>query len=603
MKLKVKLFLAPSIILVSLVTIAYSCSRSEEKVLNVSSRQDMQITEPAMAVSVYEERLIRQMYETLYEFHYLKEPYEMIPLLAESMPDVSSDGLTYTIKIRKDTKFADDPCFKTTKGKGRYVNAHDFVNSIKYFAASPAFNKAYFMYYIDGLLDYREKAKAAYKKGQTLVQFMKNNDVQGLKAEDEYTIRIRLIQPCPYFLETITVPGASVIALEALEHYGKDFNLHPVGTGPFMLKSFAKGQNVVLIKNPNYAHGIYPSEGTEDAKNVGLLKDAGRSLPFVDKVVIKYIKADIDRQKAFNKGEIDIYSPEQESFYDYFPKDNELSREYKDLGVQVAQLGNPRFMGILLNIKDPLISKNKELRKAIVHAFDNEKNIDVFYYEKPITAYWVIPPGIYGYDPNYKSPCRYNLEEAKESMAKAGYPDGNGLPELTLLLNDNPLMKRVGKFFSESMYKIGIKVKLEFVDTPEKVKRIVEDGKKTVHLFAVSEYSLFSSPEMLLRMFYRGNEKYRSDYSGYYNPEYEKFYEKMVLMDNGPEKLKLMNKMRDMVIDDHAVIPMSFSVLYRLYHGYLQNYKPHVMMFDRYKYINVDTKEKKRVLKLLSNKK
>jgi oligopeptide transport system substrate-binding protein len=603
MKLMAKLFLAPSIILVSFVLLMSSCSKNEEKVLNVYSRQDIQIAEPAMAVSVYEERLIRQIYETLYEFHYLKEPYEMIPLLAENMPDISSDGLTYTIKIRKGIKFADDPCFKATKGKGRDVDARDFAYSMKYFAASPPFNKAYFMYYIDGLVDYREKAKSAYKKGQTLVQFIKNNEVQGIKVEDEYTVKIKLTQPCPYFLETITVPGGSVIALEALEHYGKDFNVHPVGTGPFMLKSLTKGKDIVLVKNPDYAHGVYPSEGTEDAKNVGLLKDAGKKLPFVDKVVIKIIKADVDRQKAFNKGEIDIYSPEQESFYDYFPKDNELSREYKDLGVQVAQLGNPRFTGIMLNMKNPLIANNKELRKAIVHAFDNEKNIDVFYYEKPITAYWIIPPGIYGYDPNYKSPCTYDLGEAKKSMTKAGYPDGNGMPELTLLLNDNPLMNRVGKFFAESMYKIGIKVKLEFVDTPEKVKQIVEEGKKPVHLFVSAEYSLFSSPEMLLRMFYRGNVKYRSNYSGYYNPEYEKLYEKMVLMDNGPEKLKLLNKMRDMVIEDHAVIPLSFSVLYRLYHGYLQNYKPHVMMFDRYKYINVDGKERKRILKLLSKQK
>ncbi|MCX6112273.1 MAG: ABC transporter substrate-binding protein [Proteobacteria bacterium] len=596
MRLKTILFLLISAIVIS------SCSKKEEKVLNIYSRQKIQFLEPARISSIYEERIARQIYETLYEFNYLKDPYKLIPLIAANLPQINRDKLTYTIKIKQGVKFADDPCFKNTNGKGRTVNARDFIYSLKYFAASPSFHKAYFMYYIDGLIDFRRKAKEAYKKGQTLTEFIKTNEVKGLKADDEYTLSIRIVQPCTYFLETITIPEASIVPIEALEYYGANFNVHPVGTGPFILKELNKNNETVLVRNPNYTHSQYPTEATEEEEKEGLLKDTGKPLPLVDKIVVRHLKTDRERQSEFDKGKLDIYSPEHESLYEYFPKNKELSKEYRDIGTKVTQIDNTKFTGILFNMNDPLIGKNKYLRQAIVNAFDNAKNIDVFFYERPITAYWIIPPHVFGYDPNYKSPYVYNISEAKKALSRAGYPNGKGLPEIIFLLEEDPLMHRIGKFFEESMSKIGINVKLEFVDNPEKINQTVEDKKNHIHLFMASGYSIFSSPEVLLRLFYKGRSKYKTNYSGYYNQEYEKLCDKVSLMEDGPEKLKTLNRMRDIIINDHVVIPMSFSVLYRLYYDYVQNYKPHVMMFDRYKYLNIDTEEKYRVLKRLSNK-
>lgn len=581
------------------LTLFSSCLK-KEKILNIYSREKIKHIEPAKISNLYEQRISRQVYETLYEYSYLGNQNEVIPLIAESMPAISSDGLTYTIKIKPNVKFIDDKCFKSTKGKGRSVNARDVLYSLKYFSASPPFRKSFFMYYIDGLIEFRKNAKLAYKNGMSLVDFIKNNDVPGLKLIDDLTISIKLIQPCSYFVETMIQPGASIIAIEALEYYGKRFNEHPVGTGPFVLASLNKNDKTILLKNKNYSHTKYPVIGTEEEKNIGLLNDAGATLPLIDKIVVKNIHTDREREVAFNKGEIDIYSPEQESFYDYFPKDNQLSREYLDLGIGVEHVNNSRFTGLLFNMAEPLIGKNKFLRQAIIHAFDNAKNISVFFYEKPITAYWIIPPHVYGYDPNYSNPCSYDLKEAKIDLLKAGYPEGRGLPELILLVDRSPLMGRVGQFFVESASKIGVNVKLEFVDKLDDIKKIIDDGNKTLHIFAVSEYSIFSTPESLLRMFYRGKVKYKTNYSSYYNSEYEALYEKVTLMKKSPEKLKLLNRMRDLVINDHVVIPMSFSVIYRLYYDYVKNYKPHVMMFDRYKYIKIDEAQKRKTIRKLS---
>ena len=593
MKVKTILFLFISLTLLS------SCLK-REKTLNIYSREKIRHIEPARISNLYEQRVSRQIYETLYEYSYLGDQNELVPLIAESMPIISNDGLTYTIKIKPNVKFVDDQCFQNTKGKGRFVNANDILYSLKYFSASPPFRKSFFMYYIDGLIEFRKNARLAYKNGISLVEFIKNNEVPGLKLIDGLTIRIKLIQPCSYFLETMTQPAASVVAIEALEYYGKRFNEHPVGTGPFILDSLNKNGKTILLKNKNYSHTKYPVSGTEEEKNRGLLNDAGATLPLIDKIVVKNIHTDREREIAFNKGEIDIYSPEQESFYDYFPKDNQLSRDYMDIGIGVEHVNNSRFTGLLLNMADPLIGKNKFLRQALIHAFDNAKNVSVFFYEKPITAYWIIPPHVYGYDPNYKNPCSYNLKEAKRDLLKAGYPEGRGLPELVLLVDRSPLMGRVGQFFVESASKIGINVKLDFVDKLDEIKKIIDDGSKKIHIFAVSEYSIFSTPESLLRMFYKGKVKYKTNYSSYYNPEYELLYEKVVLMEKSPEKLKLLNRMRDLIVEDHVIIPMSFSVIYRLYYDYVKNYKPHVMMFDRYKYIKIEEEQKKKIIRKLS---
>lgn len=572
------------------LTLMLSCSKEkEEKVLVASARERLLVGEPAKVSLLYDERAIRQIYETLYDYDYFKVPYKISPLLADGAPQISKDGLTYTVKIKQGIRFADDPCFKETKGRGREFTAQDIIYSFEYFAASPPHTRGYFLYYIKDLLAFREESKKQLKKGLDLVTFIKNGEVSGLKLIDKYTIQFNLSTFCPYFIETLTAPGASIIPIEALEYYKKDFNLHPVGTGPFMLKSWGKGENVVLIKNPNYRQDLYPQEGP----------DAGKQLPLVDKVIIRILPTESERSNAFSKGKLDLYNPDQEAFYDYFPQNKELAPEFKAQNVKVAEMDTPRFMGIMFNMNEPVVGKNKYLRQAITHAFDNAKNAEVFFYAKPLVANWIVPPHVFGSDVSYKSPYKYDLDEAKKLLVKAGYPDGKGLPQLTLLVDNTALMKRVGDFFIDSMSKIGIDVKLEFADTPEKIKRLLDTGKTKADLFVVSELSTYITPEASLRIFYRGNLKYKTDFEGYYNPEYEMLYEKISHMPDNEEKLKVMKRMHDIVIDDYVVIPMSFLVSYRLYYGYVHNYRPHAIMLDRYKYINVDMQEKKQTLKLI----
>lgn len=578
-----------------------SCAQKEniDNELNIYLRTKPTGINPLNVNNFYQERLARQIFEGLYEYHYLNDPYDAVPLLADGMPQVSDGGLTYIIKIKRGIKFTDDPCFVQSNGKGREITASDVIYSLKHFVTYAPHNKAYFVYYIKGLMEYRERAKDFSRKGGNLDRFIAHHQVEGLKLIDEYTLGIRLRQVFPCFLEALTVLGASVVSKEAVSYYGKDIDWHPVGTGPYMLSGFTgDGEKVTMVKNPNYEHGYYPTDGSKKNQGLGLLDDAGKKLPFLDKINFYFIGDDKVRRVMFDKGEIDIHTPEEDYFYEYFPDGVNLSEKYKHKGDKAFADSNVEFTGILFNMSNAIIGKDTDLRKALALSFDNTKNLSIFNYISPLSAHWVIPPHVYGYDPSYINPySKHDPAMAEGHMKKSLYALSKGKKELVLLLQKTPALKRMGEFFVESASKIGVNIRLEYANSVDEIKEILDKGEKPVHMFYMSELSTFVCPEKMLRMFFKGKQKYKTDYSGYYNHEYEKLYEKVVLLDAGAEKLKLMDMMRDIVVKDAVFIPLSFPALYRIHHNYVHNYKPHLMSFDRYKYVRIDTKEKKKYLK------
>ena len=112
--------------------------------------------DPAQIGDVPTDELTREFFETLYYYHYLKRPYQMVPQLAAAMPQISEDGLTYTIPIRHDVYFHDDPCFP--EGKGRLLTAHDFVYAIKRVANIKTLSKNWYIFdgRVKGLNEFRD---------------------------------------------------------------------------------------------------------------------------------------------------------------------------------------------------------------------------------------------------------------------------------------------------------------------------------------------------------------------------------------------------------------------------------------------------------------
>jgi ABC-type oligopeptide transport system substrate-binding subunit len=219
---------------------------------------------------VYSLGVASNIHESLYDYHYLKRPFEVIPMLAADLPQISEDKLTYTIKIKKGVFFQDDPCFPD--GKGRELKAQDFVYALKRIANVKYMSQKWsdFDQKIIGLDDFREYSKQ-FKK-ELDVDYSK--EVEGFRAIDDYTLQIKLNKPWPKLVPIFSLTFTAPVAREAVEYYGPDIVKHPIGTGPYKLKTWHRGVYIEMVRNENWRGGVYPSEGEPGDLEAGYLDDA-----------------------------------------------------------------------------------------------------------------------------------------------------------------------------------------------------------------------------------------------------------------------------------------------------------------------------------------
>jgi oligopeptide transport system substrate-binding protein len=582
----------------SLLTIALSCLFGCSKKQDFTQRVIYQRTEakikgfdPIYSNDTYSSREIAKVYEGLYEFHYLKRPYTLEPNLAEALPTVSKDGLTYTIKIKKGVLFHDDKCF--SDGVGREVTANDFVYSLKRVADPKLVSTGFWLIdgKIKGVQAWRDSQKNAEKVDYT-------TEIEGLKAIDKYTLQFKLTKPFPQFVYALAMTFNYVVAQEAVEMYGKEFLNHPVGTGPFTLKEFnPQATKITYLKNKKFRDKFYPTEGAPGDKEKGLLEDAGKKVPFVDKIVTTIMTEDNPAWLSFMSGEIDALKIPKDNFDQAITPSKEVTDELKTKGVDVIiqKALDVTYSGF--NHTDPLFKDNADLRRAISLAYDVDKANKLFYHGKGVAAQSPIPPGIKGYREDYKNPfAGFNLDKAKEYLAKAGYPDGKGLPTIVYETLSKTVSRQMAEFFVKSMKQVGINVKANFNTWPELQKKI---KTKSAQMYAISWVADYPDAENFLQLLYGPNSAPGANGSNYNNPTFNKLYEKASKMQDSPERTKLYEKLGKMAAEN---IPWVYGVHrmdFYLKHGWVKNYKGTEFEHGVEQYWDVDLEKKKSLFKNL----
>ena len=245
--------------------------------------------DPAHASTIYANFLVVNLYDTLYRYRYLARPYEITPNLAESLPEISDDGLVYTIHLKRGVMFSDDPVFPN--GEGREVLASDFVYSLKRHFDPATLSQGSWIWQdrIAGLDAWKENGSDY------------DRDVPGLSATGDHTIRIELTRPFPQLVHTLAQGFSAVVAPEAVRHYGREMSLHPVGSGPFRLTSFDSAR-ATLERNPGFRKEIFrlAQEGfdpeTQGGMNIESLE--GLTPPFVDRIQVDFIGEDAGQPAA-----------------------------------------------------------------------------------------------------------------------------------------------------------------------------------------------------------------------------------------------------------------------------------------------------------------
>lgn len=570
-----------------LASVLTGCTKKQdasERVLNVVSTAEIKGFDPIMADDLYSSREIAKIYEGLLAYHYLKMPYELIPNLAEAMPEISADGITYTFKIKQGVLFQDDVAFPN--GKGREVEAADFVYSIKRLADSK--NQAPGWWVLDGKLKGLNEWR---DKNAKLPATNYDEEVEGLKALDKYTLQFKLAKPFPQFLYALAMGFTTVVSKEVVAKYGKEFINHPVGTGPYVLPKFDQGKRLVYTKNPTFREKLYPSDASPEYKH--LLADAGKKLPLVDKVIVHVMVESQPAWLKFNKGEVDYFGVPKDNFATAV-KDNKISGDLANKGIVLDINPQLDITHTSFNYDNKLFH-NVNLRRAMYLAYDETKANELFYNNTAFPAQSVVPPGIAGNVAGFKNPWKGpNLELAKKTLALAGYPEGKGLPEIIYDIPDSTTSRQMGEFFQKQMEQIGIKIKIAASPWPEFQAKI---KKRSSQMYGMAWGADYPDAENFLQLFYGPNSSPGANGSNYNNPEFNKQFEAAVKMQDSPERTALYEKLNKFLADEVVSLFGVHRQAYTLQQSWLKNYRASDLHNDNIQYLNIDTAKKEEMIK------
>ncbi|XWN34809.1 MAG: ABC transporter substrate-binding protein [Roseivirga sp.] len=556
-----------------------------EKVLEIVLTARVKGMDPAHTIDIASAAEVAKVYEGLLAYHYLKRPYELIPNLAAALPTVSEDGLTYTFKIKEGVKFHDDPCFP--EGQGRELIAEDFVYSIKRIADPKVQSTGFY------LIDGRIKGLNAWRKKYIDTPVDYTEAVEGLKALDRYTLQLTLEKPFPQFPYVLTRHFCYAVPQEAVQYYGQEFLNHPVGTGPFVLKTFSpQASELVYHKNPQFREKLFPSEASKAFQH--LLTDAGKPLPLVDKIVARVITEEQPRWLKFQKGQLDYLTMAKDDFKATITPDKKLTLAMRQKEIRLLHETTLSVYYIAFNHENPLFKNNLKLRQAMSLAYDR-KTLSKLFYDMSLVAQSIIPPGLAGYRSDYVNPYNdYDLERAQQLLAEAGYPGGKGLPVLPLDMASSTTHRQIGEHFARCMEQIGIRIQVVTNPWPELLKKV---DQKSTTLHAMGWFPAYPNAEEMLQKLYGPNKAMASNDSNYDYPEYDKLYERASVMPDSPERTRLYEQMNKIAAEQVPLLYMVHKAKHVLCHSWLQNF--FLSDFDYHgqeQYLNIDL-EKKQAMK------
>ena len=554
------------------------------KVLRFASIAKFKGMDPINTSDQYSSDEVNRVYETLFQYHFLKRPYELETLLAEAMPEVAKDKLTYTIKIRAGVRFQDDAAFPD--GKGRELEAKDFIFSWLRLADPKTQSSGWWILEgrILGLDKWREEMKEKPATDYAA-------PIEGLTAVDKNTLVIKLAKPYPQLLNVLAMPYTSVVPREAVEKYGQEFINKAVGTGPFRLDEFHPAEIVTYVKNPTYWGTKYPTEGEAGDQEKGLMSDSGKTLPLVDRVEVRVMVESQPRWLNFQTGELEMIGVPKDNFKDAVTPDVRLSKEMEDRGVGLLKVPALDFTYTAFNLDSDVVPqfRDKRIRQAISLALASEqqREIELFYFGLAVSAQTPIPPGVAGYMPDFKNSFKAadGLEKAKKLLADAGYKDGKGIPEIPYDIVSSTTSRQIAEFQAAALKKIGLTTKIVTNTWPEFQMRI---KRRQAHLWGIAWSADYPDAENFLQLFYGPNAQPGGMNGSYYkNAKYDEIFSRARVMPDSPARTKLYEQLAKMVADEVPVVLGVHRLNLGLTQPWLANYKFSEFPLNIAKYLDV----------------
>ena len=444
---------------------------------------------------------------------------ELVPGQAETYDKVVNDDgtVTYTFKIRSDAKWSD----------GQPVTAHDFVYSWQRLA-NPL-TAADYCYMIDMVQGY-----AAVNAGEA------DPTTLGVSAPDDKPFVVELTYDCPYFLEVCAFP-ATLPVREDIVSANPDGWTHDVstyiGNGAYKMTDWQHNARIVMEKNTEY-YG-YSADKGPDTLTFMLMDDANAML------------------SAFNSGELD--------FTEDVPVD------------EIPTLLNDGKLNIVPYIGTYYVCYNVtaapfddwRVRKAFTLAIDSQYIVDNVTQTGQVPATGFVPSGVgdVSSDPDFRTvggdywtapttseQYEKNCEEARQLLADAGYPNGEGFPTVTYLYNTSDNHKAIGEALqSQWQTALGVTVKLENQDWSV----FLETRKQGQYQIARNGWIAdYNDPISFLDMWVTGGGNNDAQYS---NADYDAAIAEAKASSDPQVRMDAMHRAEDIIMDqDWALGPIYF---------------------------------------------
>ncbi len=543
----------------------------------------------------------------------------------------------YTIRIRPGMRYQPHPAFvedlaMPADPRGiadfrqtatREVVAEDFAYQIKRLA-SPRLHSPIFELiagYLPGLRDLHRSLLEAKVPHDAWLD-LRAYPLDGVEVLDRYTYRIRLKGSYPQFLYWLAMPFFAPVPFEAERFYARpgmaerNFTLDwwPVGSGPYMLVENDPNSRMVLARNPNYREDPYPCEGEEGDRAAGLLDDCGRQMPFIDKVVFARERESIPYWNKFLQGYYDASGISSDNFDQAVQAvgdgDVRITPEMEAKGIKLVTSVAPTVMYMGFNMLDPVLGGDSEsarkLRLAISIAIDQEEFISIFRNGRGVPAMHPLPPGLFGYrageaginhyvyDWKDGRAVRKPVTEAKRLLAEAGYPDGRdartGAPLLIYLDTTGTGLgdKTQVDWLTKQLRKIDVQLVVRATDYNRFQDKI---RKGNAQMFYWGWNADYPDPENFLFLLHGAQGKVESqgeNAANYHSDDYDRLFERMKAMADGPERQRIIDRMIAILQHDAPWNWGFYEVDYSLQHAWIENRKPGKIVRNTLKYQGID---------------
>ena len=523
----------------------------------------------------------------------------------------------------------------------REVVADDLVYALKRHATTRIEAPVYavFAEYVIGLKDYAGlikqedtrllKGLPADLRDKPFLDF-RRWALAGATAPEKHLLRIRLKGKYPQWNFWMALPFVAPIPWEADAFYaqpgmneaGLSLNQWPVGSGPYMMAEFVRDRRHVMVRNPNFHGETYPCEGMPGDKEAGLLDDCGKPMPFIDKLYVTIEKEKVARKEKFKQGYFDVPEIERPEWGVDFRNDaddsDEVAALFKQRGFQFPLMTDISNWYLGFNMLDPVVGKgatpeeddkHRKLRQAIAIVVDYEEGYGrIFKHKGGVAAHSPLPPGLFGSregQGDFHNPVthrivdgkivRRSVDDARQLLAEAGYPNGRdattGKP---LVLNYDfqraitPEFKSENDWMAKQFAKLGVQLEVRATDFNQYQDKTLK-GKHQIYWAGwLADYP---DTENFMFLLYGPNAKSKvngENVSNYENPEFDGLYRQLQVLDDGPQKQQVIDRMVAIVQRDAPWCFGYFPYGGLAFQQWVHNGKPSILIRDMAKYYRVD---------------